>query len=880
VSLEADATWALVGRREELDLVFGWLRSADAGVVLAGAGGVGKTRLAVEACVMVGEDLSVEWCVATRAAASIPFGPLAHLVVADRATGVLTDTLRETVAAIAARPHRTLVAVDDAHLLDEASAALVHRLAVSRSAAVLVTVRDGEPVPDPVLSLWKDGLCGYVELQPLSQDETTELVTAALGGQVEGRSAERLWALTGGNALFLREVLRAGREDGALALTRGVWRWRGPIGAPRRLADLVHARLGWLDPAQRELLALVAFAEPVPLELLRSLADDAVLAGLGRRGLVAADGTDGSALVRLGHPLYGEVLRAEASTLEAVAVARRLAEAALATGFISGPHLRRVAAWALEAGVELPLEAVLAAAQEALAAADPSRAERLARLALDRRPSFAAALALARALEALQRHEEADAVSAEAIDLATRDEERAVAAMSRVQALHYGLGRVGEAEAVLRDVATVISDPAWRDVLAGHRAMTLAFAGHTEEAAAIAVPLLESPDERVRLRALSPAASLLTLGGTTDRVLTASAACVEPALRLRGELPAAPLWVASTRLLALLVAGELAEANSLLDLIDQVDAAADAESRGFVHLARGRLALFEGRVVTAATHLREAVALLDDANTAGRQSWGLCLLAEALACMGDAGGAQRAVEEADRAARPTTHLYDGDAARARAWALVAAGLMSDARDVLFTVAEANKARAPVYELFALHDAVRLGTPSETAQDLAELAERIDGRWAPVFAAHAKAARRDDASALDAVAVRFEQIGAYLLAAEAAAEAAAAHRHAGRTGSATLAAARTATLAAHCEGAMTPVLRHPQPDLGLTDREREIAVLAARGWSSPQIATRLVLSVRTVDNHLQRVYAKLGINRRNDLSSRLTLLEEPLAPQVE
>src|SRR5262249_20201293 len=162
----------------------------------------------------------------------------------------------------------------------------------------------------------------------------------------------------------------------------------------------------------------------------------------------------------------------------------------------------------------------------------------------------------------------------EAIDLATRDEELAVAAMSRVQALHYGLGRVGEAEAVLRDVAAGISDPAGGDGLAGHRAMTLAFAGHTEEAAAIAGAPLGSPVEPARLRALSPAASRLVLGGATDRVLTVSAACVEPALRLQGELPAAPFWVASARLLALLVAGELAEANTLLDLINQVGAAA------------------------------------------------------------------------------------------------------------------------------------------------------------------------------------------------------------------------------------------------------------------------------------------------------------------
>ena len=51
---------------------------------------------------------------------------------------------------------------------------------------------------------------------------------------------------------------------------------------------------------------------------------------------------------------------------------------------------------------------------------------------------------------------------------------------------------------------------------------------------------------------------------------------------------------------------------------------------------------------------------------------------------------------------------------------------------------------------------------------------------------------------------------------------------------------------------------------LTRREREIAELAALGLSSRQIAERLVVSVRTVDNHLQRVYRKLGIARRAEL----------------
>jgi DNA-binding CsgD family transcriptional regulator len=55
---------------------------------------------------------------------------------------------------------------------------------------------------------------------------------------------------------------------------------------------------------------------------------------------------------------------------------------------------------------------------------------------------------------------------------------------------------------------------------------------------------------------------------------------------------------------------------------------------------------------------------------------------------------------------------------------------------------------------------------------------------------------------------------------------------------------------------------------LTDREREIAFLAANEMTSREIAERLFLSYRTVNNHLQHIYDKLGIRGRSELRNAL------------
>jgi DNA-binding NarL/FixJ family response regulator len=169
---------------------------------------------------------------------------------------------------------------------------------------------------------------------------------------------------------------------------------------------------------------------------------------------------------------------------------------------------------------------------------------------------------------------------------------------------------------------------------------------------------------------------------------------------------------------------------------------------------------------------------------------------------------------------------------------------------------------------ALHAQCRLGGPADAAPGLRALAAEVDGPYAAAAVAHAEALAAGDAGALLAAAERLAELDALLVAVEAAGAAEAAYAEAGRQASARAAAARAGLWLARCEGARPPTLLATPEAADLTPREREIALLAAAGSSSREIADRLVVSVRTVDNHLQNAYRKLGVTSRTELPGAL------------
>jgi DNA-binding CsgD family transcriptional regulator len=197
-----------------------------------------------------------------------------------------------------------------------------------------------------------------------------------------------------------------------------------------------------------------------------------------------------------------------------------------------------------------------------------------------------------------------------------------------------------------------------------------------------------------------------------------------------------------------------------------------------------------------------------------------------------------------------------------AWRAHADGRREEARGILVAGArQAHEDGAFTSLAFVLHELLRMGGAEGVADRLAALPHQSDFVIARLLLARGLDAA--DPELLAEAADAFERDGMPLFAAEAAAQAA---RHSSGRAAAAL-RQRATRLAAEVGSPVTPLLAEAPPVDVLTRREREIAELATR-LPSADIATRLHLSVRTVENHLAKAYAKLGITARGDLGEAL------------
>ena len=865
--------WPLVGRDGDLGAVEAALDDPIlCGVVVVGAHGVGKTRLAAEAQRRASSTgRPVAWATGTRAARAISFGALAHLLpdeptVPGDGLGLLRHpgpAVAQMVGDVPSSADRPIVVVDDAHLLDDGSITFLHHLVVQRLAALLLTVRLGEPCPDPITALWKDGLIERLELLPLDRTMVTAVVHAALGGQVDPITSRRIWRLTGGAPLFVREVLHAARVDGALVRRHDVWRWDGALKATERLTELMEARLVATDRRCRPIVEQIACGEPVPAWLAYRLLDGAGLELAQTARLVETDDTGDEPYLRLAHPLYGELLRATVPASRRRRYLTRLADALLRHGLRGADDVLRAAVWTLDAGVSPRATGVsfAAAARRALMRDDPRLAERLARAAVDVQAPDAVAI-LADALEKQGRH-------AEVLELLARvpePKDSAALAIARASNSYWG----GEGAPGAHSLLSAPSEdrPVDRDEVLATEAWLLLFDSRLDDCIDAARSVIHRGVEDVALVwAATAGATAMGLRGLSAEALAVADMGRETAVALaavhRWGVPQV-LWA---RVLALVSAGRLAEARRLVDADDRHAADGSPQLVGMWSGFRGLVAKQQGDTATALVNLRTAVSLLEDGDMYGFTQLWLAELAAAAALEGDAAGARSNLEDAVARNSDANRIFEPWIALDHAWVLVAEGRIGAAVEQALTAADrARETGQRAFEVVAAFDVARLGRPELVNERLADLAATVEGPLAALCARASPALGDHDVGQLVAAAGEAERLGGCLVAAELA-TAAAAYGSAARGPSAAVhVAERARRLRERCAGATTPLLATVAAHFALTRREREIAQLAAAGRTSPEIARTLRISARTVDNHLGRVYTKLGVNGRSALAS--------------
>ena len=850
-----------VGRGGELDRARS-LAVDGTGILFVGEPGVGKTRLLTEMLALLdADDWYTAQFVATAAAQSVPFGPLISLLprgAADRTQQVagVRRTLVER-----ARGRRTALAIDDAHLLDEASLACLADLVHHSDVVLLGTVRSTEQPPTDLTALWASEAVVRVDVEPLDRVDTIRLAQQLLSGAISDELADELWDRTRGVPLFVRELLLDAVAQRVLVADAGTWGLHGELGAGTRLQELVGARRASLSGPAQALLEFLAIAEPVAVDLL-TVDEGAELDVLEQRRLARGEQLAGQWVARVDHPLITQAVIAAMPTRRRLDLVRDIAARVVGAGCPAPGDALRVAAWYEECGDPLPAEVAIAAGREALDSLSLDRAGELARSAIDDLPRDGHLL-LGEALRLQAKATEAEAALTIAAELADDDETIVRVAMWRSTLRAHHADDPEGALALLNAAADRVDDPQRALELHSEAAFLAGVLGRFDVAVdtnrhILATDGLDDPTRWTAMMNLLFGQVMLADLEAIDEPIDGMADMLDAMAPSRPEgIDLYWALIASTYTLN----GELERCESeLVPHVQRCLAADELHGVTAAILTYPLLYIGSNHALTMATAGCDATAQSDAYMVAPIAQAGYTI---AQAATGDLDQARAALAAIDTSHTGDLRL-DGFIGRARAAVLALSGRYDEAAEV--TAWSGRQCLAATYVEFAalsLYDAVRYGHAALVVDDLSPLGGPGAAPLVDAMVSHAVAQRDGNAAALLKTAETLAEMGAHNLAAEALDDAA-------RAAPDEVIGGRAATAAALCRRATPAPNALARPvDSPLTDRELDVVERALQGQPSRVIGEELFLSVRTVDNHLARAYRKLAVGGRGDLSAALT-----------
>lgn len=865
-------TWAVRDRPTLSERV----RLSPSGCLIVGPAGVGKTTLARRTI-----EQSDRPSIVVRGIDGLASVPFAALNAARAEQGGDTDDdadvvrrLRSWLSGLAR--DGVWVLVDDADALDPPSSGLLSYTAQTEGLHLLVTMRTGRHLPSDLDRVALHQSWASISIEPWTVAEVHEALESTLAGAVTPGLARAVHDLSGGIPLVARELVFDGIAAQRIHFDGQQWSGTPAVGSPESAARLIGRRLPNGGPALA-VLQMLAIAGQLRPELLDHLAPEGALIELDAQGLLEFPSGTGLPFVRLAHPMVADALR---SGLDSGERRQRLATLVAASRRLPHPDeldILQALHWAIEIGEELALDELRDGSRLALRHMDYALAADIAGELQRRDPSAEAAFFHAVALARAARFDEAMGIADSARELASTTEE--IVALARILVrLHSPFGRTLGFVDGDPDHAKVVAD--WADTRVGGRPFALlleAFTVFVDGDLTTAVELASRVvlDDAVRAPGAGQEADefLVMVASIAGRFDIARASQARLGARASGSLDLPTLMGnQGARVSLLMYDGRLREAlaedeaafalaQRSLAYDEMMNAAAQRGIRSYLmgdldHAVEALELSLQYRVVPSSRSL-----LIHG------------LLASSHARRGEHDAALRTLEQADleRSEFSSTllHLdYDHLSTYVRAATGVLPGPEAEVR--LRSIAD----EAATLGYHWLHtitrlSLVRLGLARPVDGDaLVGTVADVDAPLIRACAGIVIAATSGDVDHLLNLAEELAAMSAHGVEVDAAA-AAVAIVAADPGAELSRVRARLDRAVAACTALVLPVSPTAADDLpALTDRESEIAELAADGLPSKQIADRLGLSSRTVDNTLRRVYTKLGVSGRRELTDVL------------
>lgn len=690
--------------------------------------------------------------------------------------------------------------------------------------------------------------------------ELTEYCSARLGGPIDLGSAHLLGQVSGYVPAMLAWLLGEVRQQGLLVQVGGLWHLTGDV---QPVFDAyMRSYLTSVPEARRLAAHRFALEDPAPAA---DLDEEEELTAQGLIGMGVMRKRDDGRLQWLVPGVAESVRRLAPGTM-----VKRIMADSLASGRPTPQAVR----WALQQGMQVDDGHFLQLMDRLLRERSYRDALNLARLSLQRDHSaevrYQDNLLAHHALRGLNDPDEAlahlrDAETAAGQLPSPEHEKRSthVAAL-RAEVLGYQKGEVDAAAALLQQAQHQAPDDQAAAECAARRVMLLTYTGHISQA----MLTLEAEQETVgaagnalRIRCKIAEAIQMVACGRSHEAFTQlvkirhQAELAQQSDRTVGEELAAAFSAVS-----LAVDGPDQFPALLAQLGETENTPSTPETVGF-HVGLASWHWLAGDLDSAHRYAELDAAAAEYGDPAGYRYLLVSLLAATSALRGQRTQAQQRLHQLPGIMLRASGAALGAALAHQAVARVTLGVKGTEAWVMETAQEFSDSGLYGWASDVLYSAARFGS-KRAARALVEIEPKLQGHVHALRVQHARAVVSQDILAFHAVAEELRAVGLTLFAAEAAATGAALEAK-------DPASKRRCSALVHELKENSSLDNHPLlsrlPDGArpkLTRREEQVQGLIAQGLSNEEIAAKLSLSRRTVENHIASLYRKTGRTRRN------------------